>query len=147
MAYDVMPPEPLEEWKSEAFEPEVRDGIIYARGADDDKGQTMCRVKGLEPAIKAGSLEVQCQGDAGGRGGDRFAKLGGLLQKAHKELLKSDHILVSDTGVLRYGQSLYDYWSPWALLLADRDDRPKPRLTLRVSMVVRWVIRSMNYVS
>ena len=39
--YDVMPAEPLELWKSTPFEPEIRDGKIYARGADDDKGQSM----------------------------------------------------------------------------------------------------------
>lgn len=39
--YDVMPVEPLELWKSDPFEPEIRDGRIWARGADDDKGQAM----------------------------------------------------------------------------------------------------------
>ena len=50
--YDVMPPEPLELWKSEPFEPEVRDGRIWARGADDDKGQSMIQVKGFEIALR-----------------------------------------------------------------------------------------------
>ena len=39
--YDVQPPEPLEEWISPPFEPTVRDGNIYARGATDDKGQVL----------------------------------------------------------------------------------------------------------
>ena len=43
--YDVMPAEPLELWKSEPFEPEIRDGHIWARGADDDKGQSFIQVK------------------------------------------------------------------------------------------------------
>ena len=43
--YDVMPAEPLELWKSEPFEPEIRDGRIWARGADDDKGQAFIQVK------------------------------------------------------------------------------------------------------
>ena len=42
--YDVMPAEPLELWKSQPFEPEIRDGRIWARGADDDKGQSMMQV-------------------------------------------------------------------------------------------------------
>ena len=42
--YDVMPAEPLELWKSEPFEPVIRDGRIWARGADDDKGQGMIQV-------------------------------------------------------------------------------------------------------
>ena len=50
--YDVMSPEPLELWKSQPFEPEIRDGRIWARGADDDKGQAMMQVKGFETAIK-----------------------------------------------------------------------------------------------
>ena len=45
--YDVMPAEPLELWKSQPFEPEVRDGRIWARGADDDKGQAMIQAQGL----------------------------------------------------------------------------------------------------
>ena len=46
--YDVMPAEPLELWKSQPFEPEVRDGYIWARGADDDKGQSFIQVKAFE---------------------------------------------------------------------------------------------------
>ena len=43
--YDVMPVEPLELWHSNPWEPEIRDGRLYARGADDDKGQAMIQVK------------------------------------------------------------------------------------------------------
>ena len=50
--YDVMPAEPLELWKSNPFEPEIRDGRIWARGADDDKGQGMIQVKGFETALQ-----------------------------------------------------------------------------------------------
>ena len=56
--YDVMPPEHLELWKSEPFEPVIRDGHIWARGADDDKGQGMIQVKGFETALALGL--VQC---------------------------------------------------------------------------------------
>ena len=55
--YDVMPAEPLELWKSNPFEPEIRDGKIYARGADDDKGQGMIQVKGFETALNEGLLD------------------------------------------------------------------------------------------
>lgn len=55
--YDVMPAEPLELWKSSPFEPEVRDGRIWARGADDDKGQAMMQVKGFETALKLDLLK------------------------------------------------------------------------------------------
>ena len=50
--YDVMPAEPLELWKSQPFEPEVRDGYIWARGADDDKGQSFIQVKAFEYLVK-----------------------------------------------------------------------------------------------
>ena len=54
--YDVMPAEPLELWKSQPFEPEVRDGRIWARGADDDKGQAMIQAKAFEYMVREGLL-------------------------------------------------------------------------------------------
>ena len=54
--YDVMPAEPLELWQSEPFEPTIRDGRVYARGADDDKGQAMIQAKGFETALKTGAV-------------------------------------------------------------------------------------------
>jgi acetylornithine deacetylase/succinyl-diaminopimelate desuccinylase-like protein len=50
--YDVQPPEPLEEWKSPPFEPEVRNDNIYARGSSDDKGQTYILIKAVEGLLK-----------------------------------------------------------------------------------------------
>jgi acetylornithine deacetylase/succinyl-diaminopimelate desuccinylase-like protein len=49
--YDVQPPDPLEEWTSEPFEPTVRDGRLYARGASDDKGQVFCLLKAYEAVL------------------------------------------------------------------------------------------------
>ena len=58
--YDVQPPDPLDEWIAPPFEPTVRNGNIYARGATDDKGQMLTHVKGAEAWIKSGSkLPVQ----------------------------------------------------------------------------------------
>src|ERR1700678_1203310 len=56
--YDVQPAEPLELWKSPAFEPTERDGNLYARGAVDDKGQMWMHVKALESLMQAGPLPV-----------------------------------------------------------------------------------------
>ncbi|MFQ6110687.1 MAG: dipeptidase [Nitrospinota bacterium] len=57
--YDVQPPEPLEAWKSPPFEPEVRDGNIYARGASDDKGQLFCHIRAAEAFLaRRGSLPL-----------------------------------------------------------------------------------------
>lgn len=57
--YDVQPPEPLELWKSPPFEPEIRDGKIYARGVSDDKGHLVCRLAALD-AILAQQDELPC---------------------------------------------------------------------------------------
>jgi acetylornithine deacetylase/succinyl-diaminopimelate desuccinylase-like protein len=52
--YDVQPPDPMDEWKSKPFEPEVRGDNIYARGACDDKGQVMIQIKAVEGLMKTG---------------------------------------------------------------------------------------------
>ncbi len=52
--YDVQPPDPLELWDSGPFEPEIRDGRIYARGANDDKGQMFCQLAALEAHLRGG---------------------------------------------------------------------------------------------
>ena len=58
--YDVQPPDPLDEWISPPFEPTVRDGNVYARGATDDKGQMLTHVKSVEAWLKAvGKLPLQ----------------------------------------------------------------------------------------
>ena len=54
--YDVQPVEPLDEWKSDPFEPEIRDGAIYARGANDDKGQIFMHIKAFEYLLSKGRL-------------------------------------------------------------------------------------------
>lgn len=59
--YDVMPAEPLDLWKSQPFEPEIRDGHIWARGADDDKGQAMIQVKSIRIRSKKRTAETQCE--------------------------------------------------------------------------------------
>ncbi len=57
--YDVQPPDPLDEWKSPPFEPEIRNDNIYARGSSDDKGQTLILIKAVEGLLKSkGKLPV-----------------------------------------------------------------------------------------
>lgn len=97
--YDVMPAEPLELWKSKPFEPEIRDGRIWARGADDDKGQGMIQVKGFETALKEGLLHCNVKFIFEGE-----EEIGSPSLEAfccqHKDLLKADVILVSDTSMV-----------------------------------------------
>ena len=97
--YDVMPAEPLELWKSNPFEPEIRDGKIYARGADDDKGQGMIQVKGFETALNEGLLDCNVKFIFEGEEEIGSPSLESFCEK-HKELLKADIILVSDTSMV-----------------------------------------------
>ncbi|MCI5581164.1 MAG: dipeptidase [Phocaeicola plebeius] len=97
--YDVMPAEPLELWKSQPFEPEIRDGRLYARGADDDKGQAMIQVKAFEYLVREGLLTHNVKFIFEGEEEIGSPSLNAFL-KAHRELLKADIILVSDTSML-----------------------------------------------
>src|SRR4051794_21330249 len=80
--YDVQPPEPLEPWISPPFEPIVRDGNLYARGATDDKGQMFTHLKAAEGWLKAvGHLPLNIkyliEGGEGGGGGGLAPLVGG----------------------------------------------------------------------
>lgn len=97
--YDVMPAEPLELWKSNPFEPEVRDGCIYARGADDDKGQAMIQVKAFEYLVRNGLLRHNVKFIFEGEEEIGSPSLNAFLAE-HRELLRTDVILVSDTSML-----------------------------------------------
>ena len=97
--YDVMPAEPLDLWKSRPFEPEIRDGRIWARGADDDKGQAMMQVKGFETALNLDLLKCNVKFIFEGEEEIGSPSLNAFI-KEHKELLKADVILVSDTSML-----------------------------------------------
>jgi acetylornithine deacetylase/succinyl-diaminopimelate desuccinylase-like protein len=97
--YDVQPVEPLDLWDSPPFEPEVRDGKIFARGADDDKGQLFMHVKAFELMNAAGTLTcnvkfmIEGEEEIGSPSLKQFCK-------ENKELLKADIILISDTTMI-----------------------------------------------
>ena len=97
--YDVMPAEPLELWKSNPFEPEVRDGHIWARGADDDKGQSFIQVKAFEYLVKNNLLTSNVKFIFEGEEEIGSPSLEAFCEE-HKEMLKADVILVSDTSML-----------------------------------------------
>ncbi len=97
--YDVMPAEPLELWKSNPFEPEIRDGRIWARGADDDKGQAMIQVKAFEYMVRTGRLRHNVKFIIEGEEEIGSPSLNAFIGK-HKDLLRADVILVSDTSML-----------------------------------------------
>jgi acetylornithine deacetylase/succinyl-diaminopimelate desuccinylase-like protein len=97
--YDVQPAEPLDLWDSPPFEPEVRDGRIWARGADDDKGQLFMHVKAFEFMVKTGQLPcnvkfmIEGEEEVGSPSLKEFCR-------ENTELLKADVILVSDTTMI-----------------------------------------------
>ncbi len=97
--YDVMPPDPLELWTTEPFEPVVHDGHIWARGADDDKGQAMIQVKAFEYLVRENLLKHNVKFIFEGEEEIGSPSLNAFIGK-HKDLLKSDVILVSDTSML-----------------------------------------------
>ncbi len=97
--YDVMPVAPLELWKSDPFKVDIRDGRLYARGADDDKGQAMIQVKAFEYMNKMGELKCNVKFIFEGEEEIGSPSLEAFCKK-NKELLKSDFILVSDTSMI-----------------------------------------------
>jgi len=97
--YDVQPVEPLDLWESPPFEPEIREEKIYARGADDDKGQLFMHVKAFELMISTGTLPCNIKFMIEGEEEIGSPSLK-LFCKENKELLKADVILISDTTMI-----------------------------------------------
>ncbi|MCB0807309.1 MAG: dipeptidase [Bacteroidales bacterium] len=97
--YDVMPVDPIDLWDSPPFEPEIRDGIIYARGADDDKGQGFMHAKAFEYMVKTGNLPCNVKFMIEGEEEVGSPSLGKWCAE-NKDLLTADIILVSDTGMI-----------------------------------------------
>jgi acetylornithine deacetylase/succinyl-diaminopimelate desuccinylase-like protein len=97
--YDVQPPDPLDLWTTPAFEPNIRDGKIYARGACDDKGQTFLHVAALQLLQKNGSLPCNLKYLIEGEEEVGSPNLGAAI-KAHKDQLTCDAIVISDTSIL-----------------------------------------------
>ncbi len=96
--YDVQPPDPLEEWDSPPFEPTVRDGRLYARGADDSKGQTFCLIKAYEAVLDADRrppLNVRFIFEGEEESGGRVIY---DLLRSEPERAKVDAVLVSDSS-------------------------------------------------
>lgn len=97
--YDVMPVDPIELWKSQPFEPEIRDGKIFGRGADDDKGQGFMHAKAFELMVKTNTLPCNVKFMIEGEEEIGSPNLGKWCQD-NKEMLKADVILVSDTSMI-----------------------------------------------
>ncbi len=99
---DVMPVDPIELWNSDPFEPFVKDGKIYGRGSDDDKGQSFMHAKAFEFMVKTDQLPcnvkflIEGEEEVGSVHLPKFCN-------EYKEMLKSDVIIVSDTSMIAPG--------------------------------------------
>ena len=93
--YDVQPPDPLELWDSPPFEPTVRHGDLFARGATDDKGQTFAIIKAFEALMSAGTPPVNVHFVIEGQEESGSGVLFGLLER-EPERTEADAVLVAD---------------------------------------------------
>ncbi len=93
---DVMPVDPLNLWTTPPFEPEIRDGKIWARGANDDKGQGFMHAKAFELMVRTNTLPCNVKFMIEGEEEIGSPNLGKWCEQ-HKDTLKADVILVSDT--------------------------------------------------
>lgn len=107
--YDVQPPEPLESWISPPFEPTVRDGNLYARGATDDKGQMFTHLKAAEGWLKAaGTLPlnvkflIEGEEEVGGASLETFVA-------ESRSRLACDYAVISDTSQFAPGMPAITY--------------------------------------
>ncbi len=97
--YDVQPPDPLDLWVTPPFEPTIRDGKIYARGSCDDKGQFYMHIKAFEILMRHNLLNCNVKFMIEGEeevGSDNLP----VFVKEHRERLKADVILISDTALI-----------------------------------------------
>lgn len=97
--YDVQPPEPLELWNSGPFDPVIKDGKVYARGSADDKGQFYMHVKAMETMVRTNSMETNIKFLIEGEEEVGSPNLGKFVAE-HKDLLKADVILISDSSMI-----------------------------------------------
>jgi acetylornithine deacetylase/succinyl-diaminopimelate desuccinylase-like protein len=101
--YDVQPVDPIELWETPPFDPAIRDGKIYARGATDDKGQMYTHIKSVEAFLKTKSkLPVNVKFIIEGEEEVGSGSLSKFMDE-NKELLKCDAILISDTALFAPG--------------------------------------------
>ena len=107
--YDVQPPDPLELWDSPPFEPILKDGYIFARGATDNKGQILSHILGIQETIEQdGELPVNLHLVIEGEEEIGSVNLGSFLNE-NRDALKCDVAVVSDTGMIARGVPTLSY--------------------------------------
>ncbi len=107
--YDVQPEDPVAEWTSAPFEPVLRDGVIFARGSTDNKGQILAHILGVAETLKAKSdlpvnliFLIEGEEEIGSKHLAQFLE-------THREKLRCDVIAVSDTGMVARGVPTFTY--------------------------------------
>jgi acetylornithine deacetylase/succinyl-diaminopimelate desuccinylase-like protein len=100
--YDVQPVDPLSLWTHPPFEPHVENGVIFARGATDNKGQIMAHILGIQEALSHGELPVNLTVLVEGEEECGSTHLEDFLV-AHREELACDIVAISDTGMVGRG--------------------------------------------
>jgi acetylornithine deacetylase/succinyl-diaminopimelate desuccinylase-like protein len=107
--YDVQPPDPLELWDSPPFEPVLKDGYVFARGATDNKGQILSHILGIQETIEQeGELPVNLHLVIEGEEEIGSGNLGSFLSE-NRDALKCDVAVVSDTGMIARGVPTLSY--------------------------------------
>lgn len=122
--YDVQPPEPFELWQTPPFEPTIRNGQIYGRGASDNKGQFFAHVKAVEALLKTNApfpVNVVFLIE-----GEEEVGSGALMQfvKQHARRLRADYIVISDTGMYSKQHPTVTYGTRGLAALDIRVDGP-----------------------
>ncbi len=97
--YDVQPAEPFDKWTTPPFDPQIRDGKIYARGADDDKGQLFMHLKAFEMMTATNTLACNVKFMIEGEEETGSINIAGFCAE-YREMLRSDVILISDTTMI-----------------------------------------------
>lgn len=107
--YDVQPAEPINEWKTNPFEPKIIKGVIFARGSSDDKGQIMAQILAVKEVLqKNKNLKLNLKFLVEGEEEIGSISINILAKKYAKSLLKCDYIVVSDSEMIEKGQPCID---------------------------------------
>ena len=123
--YDVQPPEPLELWRTPPFEPTVRAGKLFARGASDNKGQFFAHVKAVEALLATqqslpvnATFLIEGEEEVGSEALIKFVK-------QHARRLRTDYVIISDTGMYGKGWPTLTYATRGIAAFEVRVDGPK----------------------
>jgi acetylornithine deacetylase/succinyl-diaminopimelate desuccinylase-like protein len=107
--YDVQPPDPYELWDNDPFDPVIKDGNIYARGSDDNKGQNLVHIKSVEAYLKTEKklpvnvkFLIEGEEEVGSESIEKFLQ-------ANKKFLACDAVLISDTSMYAPGVPTINY--------------------------------------